>query len=441
MFWIIKYSLLFLIICGVIIIRDRELIENELEYHKQINYGLWIILIPFLALLLPIFSYKTRTENNGEMLKSSYLNKVEILKQHTNQNYNQDHQVSKKEVFVQTDFGTYYNYVIITQDNKGDLNEGGQDQIQADINQNILTDHFQDNIYYQLEYNQQFLFQQKDKQNNDFVLNSLSYISHNNCYDTERKSITLNSKIFHTYSNSYQMKDLNQTQEKRLESYLQLSNILQIIDAVPFIVQKKYEEFVINNRKERRNLIYKDQNTFTDTDAQNYIELLKILFTFHENLIRKGQKYYIIKNKMNYKNFIKSFNNYLLDPMASNEILSHQRFALQQLKFSLHKCQVLLQYQVLEIYQILINLMNNPNETLNKIFAQFNNQSESVYLYSILQYYLEDYIYYQQKIEDEEFQRYLKIYYNCNEIINLQYNLDERINQYIYQKQRLLNQN
>ncbi|CAD8073074.1 unnamed protein product [Paramecium sonneborni] len=454
MFWIIKYSLLFLIICGITLIRDRELAENELEYYKQMNYGLWTILIPFLTLLLPIFSQKRRNKDEQPISENQNGKKEELEQSDISQNKNQDHKIIKKEEFVQTEFGTDYNYEMLTQDNnKGEINERGQDQIYTDFNQNILTDNFEENEKQQIENSQDLLFQQKseqmiidDKQNHDLALNNLSDISHNNirsCNDTERESINLttNSKIFHTYSNSYQLKDLNQSQEQNQEKLFKISKILEIIDAVPIIVLKKYEEFVTNNRRERRNLIYKDLDSFTDLDAQSYIKLLKNLFRFHDNLIRKGQKYYILKNKMDYKHFIKSFNKYLLDPLASNEILSHQRFALQQLKFSLQNNQVLLQYQVLEIYQILINLMTNPNEILNKVFSQFNNQSESLYLNSILQYYLEDYIFYYKKVEDEDFQRYLKIYHNCNEIINMQYSLDEKMNQYIFQKQRLLNSN
>ncbi|CAD8069729.1 unnamed protein product [Paramecium primaurelia] len=454
MFGIIKYSLLFLIICGITIIRDRELAENELEYYKQMNYGLWTILIPFLVLLLPIFSQKTRNKYDEDISENLNTKNEELEKPNISQNKNnQDHNLMKKEEFVQTDFGTDYFCEMATQENKGDINGRGQDQIYTDFNQNILTDHYEDNDKLQIENSQELLFQQKseqmiidEKQNDDLILNNLSDISHKNmlsCNDTERESvnITQNSKIFHTYSNSYQIKDFNQSQEQNQEKLLKISKILEIIDAVPVIVLKKYEEFVTNNRKERRDLIYKDFDTFTDIDAQNYIKLLKNLFKFHDNLIRKGQKYYILKNKMDYKHFIKSFNKYLLDPLASNEILSHQRFALQQLKFSLQNSQVLLQYQVLEIYQILINLMSNPTEILNKVFSQFNNKSESLYLNSILQYFLEDYVYYHKKIEDEDFQRYLKIYHNCNEIINLQYSLDEKMNQYIFQQQRLLNLN
>ncbi|CAD8175876.1 unnamed protein product [Paramecium octaurelia] len=453
MFGIIKYSLLFLIICGITIIRDRELADNELEYYKQMNYGLWTILIPFLALLLPVFSQKARNRFDEDKPQNLSVKKEELEQPNISQNNNQDHNLMKKEEFVQTDFATDQNCEMATQENKGDANGRGQDHIYTDFHQNILTEHYEDNEKLQIENSQELIFQQKseqiivdEKQNDEFVLNNLSDISHKNmlsCNDTERESVNLtsNSKIFHTYSNSYQIKDFNQSQEQSHEKLFKISKILEIIDAVPVIVLKKYEEFVSNNRKERRNLIYKDFNNFTDIDAQNYIKLLKNLFKFHDNLIRKGQKYYILKNKMDYKHFIKSFNKYLLDPLASNEILSHQRFALQQLRFSLQNSQVLLQYQVLEIYQILINLMSNPNEVLNKVFSQFHNKSESLYLNSILQYYLEDYVYYHKKVEDEDFQRYLKIYHNCNEIINLQYSLDEKMNQYIFQQQRLLNQN
>lgn len=92
---------------------------------------------------------------------------------------------------------------------------------------------------------------------------------------------------------------------------------------------RKYEEFIRVNREQRRKFIFKDFDQFTDDDAQQYISLLKNLFRFHDNLIRKGQKYYIYKNKLDYSKFMKCFKQYLMDPLSSNEILSHQRFALK----------------------------------------------------------------------------------------------------------------